>query len=179
MTVSCPLDCPHLQDARRHEKPRQLDPEKMPHRDIRVSEEFLAANEPLLAYTAHTLAGATMEAGNAVDLDVREAMESMIRTHRTLDSGLYYQSRPNNLIAGVIQERLQQGIDEFRREVSERTGSQGVRDKDVLGTLVFLARMEFQTNNGRPRSRAFIDFIQSNFLLGTRAKAPSLIVPGA
>jgi hypothetical protein len=179
VTVSCPLDCPHLQDARRHEKMPHLDPQKTPHMDIRVSEEFLRTAEPLLAYTSHILAGAALETQSAVDSDIREALDSMIRTYRTLESGLYYESRPNNLIAGAIQERLQGGIDEFREELAKRTGSNSVRDKDVLGVLVFLARMQFQYDNGRPRGRAFVDFLRINFLLPSKAEGPSLIVPGA
>ncbi|MCW5976436.1 MAG: hypothetical protein KIT09_00085 [Bryobacteraceae bacterium] len=179
VTVSCPLDCPHLQDARRHEKQPELDPEKIPHRDIRVSDDFLSANEPLLVSAANALAGAALDTQGAVDTDVREALDSMIRTQRTLESGLYYESRPSNLIAATVADRLRQAIEELRRGLAERTGSHSIRDKDVLGVLVFLARLEFQANNGRTRGRAFIDLLRRNFLPEETRGASSLIVPGA
>ena len=36
-------------------------------------------------------------------------------------------------------------------------------DADVLGTLVFLQRLEFQHSNGRRRGRAFFDFLRTYF----------------
>jgi hypothetical protein len=47
--------------------------------------------------------------------------------------------------------------------VQESTGTNPIRDVDVLGILVFLHRMELQHNNGRAKGRAFIDFLRQYF----------------
>ena len=104
-----------------------------------------------------------MESEKAVDLDAREAIESMVKTYRTLQSGLIYESRPQNPYAARIQERLMEAIEELRESIAEEAGMQMLRDTDVLATLVFLQRLEIQHNNGRRRGRAFFDFLRTYF----------------
>jgi hypothetical protein len=104
-----------------------------------------------------------MEARKSVDGDAREGLESLIKTYRTLESGLIYETRPNNPYAAEIQEALKQSIDELRQRLAETSGMQTLRDTDVLGALVFLQRLELQHNNGRRRGRAFFDFLRAYF----------------
>jgi hypothetical protein len=151
------LNCPYLQDARIHDKPVPISADQVPHKDIRVSEEFLAGNEELLIFLSGTLANAALNTDGAVDPDVREALESLIRSYRTLESGLYYESLPNNPLAANIYRTVQAAVAEFRQEEPKRLGMSKTRDADVLGVLVFLSRFELDQNNGRRKSRAFID----------------------
>lgn len=163
MTVSCPLECEYLQDARIREKPPLLSADDFPNRDIRVSDEFLRKHEPLLVVLAATIMRSALEHDGTIDYDVREALDSLIRTYRTLQSGLVYESRPTNPMAANIYARLQDAVEDLRRRVQEHTGTNTIRDVDVLGVLVFLHRMELQHNNGRTKGRAFIDFLRAYF----------------
>lgn len=104
-----------------------------------------------------------MASGKAVDRDAGEALEALIRTYRTLESGLIYETRPQNPYAVAIQEKLKESIEELRKRIAEESGMHTLRDADLLGTLVFLQRLEIQHNNGRPRGRAFFDFLRSYF----------------
>lgn len=162
MTVDCPLDCEYLREARLHEKPPEVDAAAYPNKDVRLTEEFLRDHEQLLVYTGAKLMEAALETGGAVDSDVREALESLIRTYRTLETGLLYETRPSNPVAGNIHYRLQEAIQELRKKLSEQ-GATGIRDAEVLGILVFLQRIEIHNNNGRKRGRAFIDYIREHF----------------
>ena len=45
-----------------------------------------------------------MQVPGVVDRDVLEALDGLIRTYRTLQSGVYYESRPNNPLAGSIYD---------------------------------------------------------------------------
>lgn len=163
-TVSCPLDCVYLREARTHEKPPDIDPKDIPNLDIRVSDSFLREHEPLLAFIIQAAADAGLGTDGAVDYDVREALAAMVKTYRTRESGLYYDSRPTNLIAAGIQVRMEKSIDEFRRAAVESSGLTTIRDADVLGVLAFLQRLEYQMNNGRKRGRAFLDFLHGQAL---------------
>jgi hypothetical protein len=156
VTVDCPLDCEYLQEARRREKPTPVEEAAIPNRDIKVTETFLRDNEPLLVFTGRSLAGASFETG-AIDFDVREALDALIRTYRTLQSGVYYESQPANLMAANIYRALQDALAEFRKREQESLGLSKTRDADVLGVLVFLQRIELDRNNGRRRGRAFLD----------------------
>jgi hypothetical protein len=160
VSVSCPLDCEFLQDARLHDKPVPLDPANVPHRDIRVTEKFLSDNEEVLVSVARKLGSAALEVPGVVDFDVRAALEALIRTYQTLQSGVYYETRPDNALAARLFAAVQDGIAEFRRLEQERLGLPKTRDADLLGVLVFFERLELDRNNGRPRGRAFIDMLQ-------------------
>ncbi len=181
VTVDCPFDCPYLQEARKHEHSQPVDPGKFPNRDIRVKEEFLEEHEPLLVAAANSLLEAALDTPGAVDNDVREALDALIRTQRTLQSGVYYESRPVNALANRIFGSTLSGLEEFRDLETEKLGMSRTRDADVLQILVFLQRMELDRNNGRPRGRAFMDFLRGFFSEPESAiavpPASSLILP--
>jgi len=161
ITVACPLECEYLQDARRHDKPVPLKGVALPHEDIRISDKFLADHEELLLFLGHRLNLAALETPGVADFDVRETLEALIRTYRTLQSGVYYETRPDNAPAKALFGKVQSALAEFRAQEQQRLGMPRTRDADVLGMLVFLERLELDRNNGRRRGRAFIDFLGS------------------
>lgn len=178
--MDCPLDCIYLRDAHRHEKITPTDPHDFPNQDIRVTEEFLHEHEPLLLFLARTVLDGALSTSGAIDFDVREALDALIRTYRTLQSGVYYETLPTNPIAASICRIVQRGLAEFRKEQSERSGMTQTRDADVLGLLVFLQRLELDNNNGRKRGRAYLDFLRTFFPeepAETTPASSSLIVP--
>jgi hypothetical protein len=162
VSISCPLDCPYLMEARRHEKPHEVNPDEVPNRDVQVNEDFLREHESLLVFLGSRLLEASLAQPGAVDSDVRDALESLIRTYRTLQSGLYYETRPTNLIAAGLHQRMQESVEGLRKELAEKN-AMPVRDAEILGMLVFLQRVELHENNGRPRGRAFIDYLRTYF----------------
>jgi len=180
VSVHCPFDCPFLQDARKHDKNPPVNPDEFPNLDIRVTDEFLHENEELLVFLGRGLMQSALEA-DAVDNDVREALEALIRTYRTLQSGVYYETRPQNPLAGRVFAGVQNAVAELRRMEQEERGVTHTRDAQVLGLLAFLQRLELDRNNGRRLGRAFLDFLRSFFAPAggqqQPAAAPSLIVP--
>ena len=167
VTVDCPLDCEYLREARTHEKPPDVNPDQFPNQDIRVSESFLRDNEALLLAMARALCTAAIETPGANDFDTREALGSLIRTYRTLQSGLYYESLPDNPLARVIHTRMQDDVRQYREQEAREKGVHQVRDAQVLGILAFLERLELSHNNGRRRGRAFIGFLLEYFAPAT------------
>jgi len=178
--VSCPLDCEYLREARRHEKPLPVDPKQIPNRDIPVSEEFLEEHAALVGTLVDALASAAFRIPGAVDTDARGAVQGLIRTYRTLEAGVYYESRPENPLAAAIFDAAQEAVTAFRSEERQRTGLSRTRDSDVLKTLVFLERIQIDRGNGRPRGRAYLDTLRS-FHSGGDGPEPaasgSLILP--
>ena len=177
--MACPLDCPHLRDARQHEKLAALDPEAMPNRDVRVSEQLLQENEALLSFLGQSLVGMALASAEPVDFDLREALEALIRTYRTRQSGLYYDSVPNNAIAARIYRGLEESLERFRKEETEKLGASRTRDSSVLAMLVFLQRLELDRNNGRRKGRAFIDLLHEFYVPSGPAasEASPLLLP--
>jgi len=165
--------------ARAH---RGAEADEFPNRDIRVSEEFLEEHEPLLVGAIGALMLAAFDTPGAVDSDVREALDALIRTERTLQSGVYYETRPDNALANQVFSGTQKGLEEFRKKEREELGMSRTRDGDVLTVLVFLQRFALDRNNGRPRGRAFLDSLRGFLGEAEGAAQPtprtsSLIVP--
>ncbi len=178
VTVDCPFDCIYLQEARAHEKPAEIADQELPNRDIKVTETFLRDNEALMVALSQGVVRALAEAPGIVDFDVREALEALIRTYRTLESGVYYETRPANPLANHVCNEAQRAVTDLRTREREQLGMTRTRDMDVLGMLAFMQRLELDRNNGRRRGRAFLDLLRTEF--GAAAAAggsPSIIVP--
>jgi hypothetical protein len=158
--VECPLDCEFLREGRRHERAPARDATEFPNRDIQVSEELLRANEQLLTFLSLTIFHSAMQVPGVVDCDVLEALDGLIRTYRTLQSGVYYESRPDNLLAASIFGAVQGALAEYRSAEQQELGLTKTRDADVLGLLVFLQHFGLNCDNGRRRGRAFLDALR-------------------
>jgi len=169
VSVSCPFECEYLQEARRHERLPDLKEEDIPNRDIEVTDAFLSENDNVVQLSSNLLLEAALAVPGAVDADVREAIESLIRTIRTLESGLYYESRPNNPLAGAVQQGFQAKMTQARQELARQAGVTSIRDLTILGALAFLQRVALHYDNGRSRGRSFLQFLHNSF----PAPAPS------
>ena len=158
-SVDCPLECIYLHEAHQHEKAPEFDASILPNTDIKVTEEFLRENQLVMAFLATTIYEAALANRGATDYDVREALDALVKTYRTMNAGLYYDTVPVNTFAAGIVTSVQSKVAEIRKREAEATGGSTLRDSAILGVLAFLQRLEYGHNNGRRRSRAFIDFI--------------------
>lgn len=178
ITIDCPSDCLHLREARLRETGPLVNEADLPNRDIRLTEQFIHEHEPMVFALALALRRA-MEEARAVDFDARDAISSLIRTYRTLESGLIYETQPTNPYAANILDRLKAAVENLRKGLQAEAGMPVLRDADVLGVLVFLERLELQHNNGRRRGRAFLDFLRAylpELPAEVSEKQPSLIL---
>lgn len=171
VTVNCPLDCEYLREARTHEKRAELDPKGLPNADIDLPERFLRQHSQLMMYTGAMLRTSIAKAKDAVDRDVREALDNLTRTYRTLSSGLYYESRSSNPYANEIQDSLQAAIAEYRKAAGQP--GTAVRDAEILGILVMFQRLSLTYDNGRPKGRWFIDFLAHEFPAPEQVEKPA------
>jgi hypothetical protein len=181
VTVSCPLECEYLQEGRKRDKRPPLDEgTEIPNLDLRVNEAWLHDHERLLAFMAGSLLRPALEIPGVVDHDLREALEALIRTYRTLQSGVYYETRPENPLAAGTCDMMKKAIAEYRREETQRLGITKTRDGEVLRLLVFLQHFELDSNNGRRLGRAFVDALRALYAAYPGAELPpesSLILP--
>lgn len=160
-TIDCPLDCPYLREARLHEK--RIEPKTLSNADIVISDEFVRRHENPMLLLGYSLTRAALANRQAVDSDVRQALEDLIRTYRTLSSGLYFDSRPVNPFAAGIYSAVQRDIAEFRDVI--RNQGTPIRDAELLALLVLFDRMASSFDNGRPKGRSFIDSLARQFAL--------------
>ncbi len=127
-------------------------PDDYPHQDLDSSERYLRTQEPLLLTTAGMIFFAAVKA-KALDLDVREGVAALINERRGLPVGCLGES------AAVLKEEFESRFATF----SSAALAEGMAftDHDVLRILAFFQREEMHTNNRRPKSRAYIDWLRS------------------
>jgi hypothetical protein len=159
VSLSCPLECEYLQEAHRREKPVPVDEEQISDADVTVSEEFLRDHEELLLFSMVSLVHAALRIDSATDADALEALDALIKTYRTAESGLLYETRPVNTIAASVQRGFSESLADYQKVRAERE-SLSFRNTEILGVLVFLRRMGRQNQNGRPRGRMYLDLLK-------------------
>ena len=186
VTLDCPSDCVYLQQAREHEKPRPMDEldRSALFLQVETGDQFLYEHEHLIMGLSYALAKSARADHALKDVDVIAALTAMAKSYETLaNSGLHYEAP----IAGVSQQAIvaevQKMIREYREAEQKHLGYTRLRDSDVLQALVFVLRMSHGRTSGRPKSRAFIDFLFSQFaekqsaVLAPQEARSSIIVP--
>lgn len=177
VTLDCPLTCEHLQQARRHERPRELSDAE---RDalfpqVEVREEFVYQREPLIVGLTYAISRAARADRSIVDRDAIAAVDALARSFQTLvGSGLHYEQHTTNLPQQAISQEMQRMLAEYRQTEEKHLGYSTLKDSEVLQALVFILRMAHARTNGRPRSRAFLEFLFAQF----PEREPSVLSPG-
>ena len=188
-TLECPLTCEYLIEARKHEKLIEVPQSAVPHPEVHITDEFMNRNDMLMRFVMMCVGVAAMTTPGATDADVREAIDSLVQSLKTADSGLVYEAKLSNPFAASIQEKIKAQIDRLRSQIAaSKDGAAVLRDKDLAGVLVFLSRVAISLNNGRRKGRAFLSMVNSRLPLaeaagqllesagGGEAPAPGLIV---
>jgi hypothetical protein len=160
VSLTCPLHCEYLEEAHKREKPVDVPEAQMSNPDIRVTEEFLREHEELLLFSIYSLLQAALRTPGANDSDVLDVLEALIQTHRTLESGLVYETRPENTVALGIHRLFTASLEDYQKERGEREKLPELRNSEILSVLVFLHRLAQQNQNGKPRCRLFMDLLR-------------------
>jgi hypothetical protein len=166
VTLDCPSDCVYLQQAREHEKPRSmrdLDPAAL-FVQVDVEDQFLYQHEHLLMGLTFALSKSVRADRSLNDTDLIAALTALTKTWETLvNSGLVYENPIASPAQQVVVAELQNMVKEYREAEQKHLGYAQLRDSEVLRALVFLVRMAHGRTSGRPKSRAFIDFLLAQF----------------
>ena len=156
--------------------------------DVEITEQFLYEREQLilgLSFALAKSAGADRPlAGRSLadrsladrsladrpllDRDLIAALSSLVKSYQTLvNSSLIYEPPTANLalqaIIRDIAREVETMVREFREAEQQHIGHTRLRDSEVLKALVFLLRLGLGRTSGRPKSRAFVDFLFAQF----------------
>jgi hypothetical protein len=187
VTIDCPSDCPYLLQARQQVQARQQAREHATGRshdewtgdrealftevevpEVEIAERFLYEREELILGLSFALAKSARGDRSLTDRDLIAAVSSLAKSYQTLvNSSLIYAPATTNLAhQGVVREiarEVETMVREFREAEEKQLGYNRLRDSDVLKALVFLLRMGLAHTSGRPKSRAFVDFLFAQF----------------
>jgi hypothetical protein len=166
VTLDCPNDCPYLIQAREHEKPRsadQIDPAAL-FLQIAVPDQFMYEKEHLLMGLSYALAKAARADRSLHDQDLVAALTVLAKSYeRRVNSGLHYEQPLTSDSQRRAANEVETMVREYREAEQKHTGYSTLRDSEVLKALVFLLRLGHGRTSGRPKSRAFVEFLFAQF----------------
>jgi hypothetical protein len=166
VTLDCPSECPYLQQAREHEKPRsaeEFDRASL-FLQVEISEQFTYEREHLLMGLSYALMKAARADRSLNDRDLIEALSAMSTSYeRRVNSGLHYDQPLTSAARQAVAAQVEEMLKQYREAEQKQLGYSNLRDGDVLKALVFLIRLGQGRTSGRPKSRAFIDFLFAQF----------------
>ena len=184
VTLDCPSTCEYLQEARKHEKPRELSDQDRAalFPKIEVKQSFVYEREPLVVGLTYAIARAARLERSINDRDAIAAVSSLAKRYETMvGSGLLYAEQSANIVQQRIADEMEKMIAEYRELEQKHVGYATLRDSEVLQALVMIVRMGYGKTSGRPRSRAFLEFLFQRFPekeAGVSApQGSSLIIP--
>lgn len=178
VTIDCPSDCPFLIASRQYDfERREFDRGKIPFADTKIPSSFVSAHEKLLSALSYAICIYAREHSGLVDTDVVASLESLAETHRTLSSGIYYEKPPDYVLQRELCEALKAALEDYRKAEARQAALSGTRDGEIRDALIFLAQLGAMRSNGRPKGRAYLDFLRSQFESDEFSKpAPNLLV---
>jgi hypothetical protein len=166
VTLDCPSDCAYLQQAREHEKPRpadQFDSASL-FLQVEISEQFTYEREHLLMGLSYALNKAAQADRSLNDRDLIAALSGLCtRYERLVNTGLHFEQPLTSAAQQSAAAQVEEMLKQFREVEQKQLGYSTLRDSDALKALVFLVRLGRGRTSGRPRSRAFIDFLFAQF----------------
>lgn len=166
VSLDCPSDCPYLRQARQHERPRTLDDTERAalFPNVEIREELLYEREPLLVGLSFAVNKASRADSALRDRDAIAALTALAESYERLSaSGLHYEPANTNPIQQSLMSEIRRIIAEYRELETRHLGYSSLRDSEILQLLVFLVRTAHAQTSGRPRSRAFLDFLAERF----------------
>ena len=181
VTIDCPRDCPYLIAAHRweveHLKP--IPEGEIPFPDVSVSRDQVQMRNATFYALGYMIAAYASKHPLLTDAELFDAVESLATTYRTLTSGIYYEKPPAGALAAGLYTTLAKLLQEEKKTEANQPGSSGLKDSEIFHLLVFLLRFARLRSNGRPRSRAFIEFLRAEYpaKAGATTEEPRIILP--
>jgi hypothetical protein len=181
VTIDCPADCAYLVAAHRWEQshPKPLVESDVPFPDVSFPPDLIHTRQAVLSGLGYTVLIYAAEQRTLYDADVFTAVQALAETRRTLLSGIYYEKPPEIPVAAGLYAALAKFIEEEKQHTAEHAEFPALKDTDIFQLLVFFLRFGRLRSNGRPRTRAFIEFLRSQFPVeaGVSKEEPRIILP--
>ena len=171
VSIDCPADCTYLIAAHRWEQehPKPLAESEVPFPDVSFPPELIRMRQGVMSGIGYTVASYAREQRSLNDADILAAGHALAETYRTLGSGIYYEKPPDNVVAAGLYAALAKFIEEEKKHEAEHPEFPALKDPEIFHLFVFFERFGRLRSNGRPRTRAFLEFLRAQFPAETAA----------
>jgi hypothetical protein len=181
VSIDCPSDCAYLLAAHRWEQehPKPLTESEIPFPEVSFPGDLIHTRQAVLSGIGFTVLIYGAEQRSLRDADVLAAAQAMAETYRTLLSGIYYEKPPDNPVAAGLYAALAIFFEDEKKHQAEHPEFPALKDSEIFHLLVFFLRFGWLRSNGRPRTRAFIEFLRAQFPrdTGLIKEEPRIILP--
>jgi len=181
VSIDCPVECTHLLAAHRWEQehPKTLAENEVPFPDVSFPADLIRMRQEVMSGIGYTVAAYAREQRSLTDSEVFAAAHAMAETYRTLVSGIFYEKPPENPVAAGLYSALAKFIEQGKSHEAEHPEFPALKDAELFHLLVFFERFGRLRSNGRPRTRAFLEFLRAEFLpeTGPVKEEPRIILP--
>jgi hypothetical protein len=181
VTIDCPGDCVYLVAAHRWEQshPKPIAEADVPFPDVSFPADLIHTRQAVLSGLGYAVLIYAADQRSLADSDVFAAVQAMAETRRTLLAGIYYEKPPEIPVAAGLYAALAKFIEEEKKHAAEHPEFPALKDMEIFHLLVFFLRFGRLRSNGRPRTRAFIEFLRSQFPQGgdVSKEEPRIILP--
>jgi hypothetical protein len=177
--IDCPSNCVYLHAGREYEGSKLARTTAPPPRTARLWQAaFLNSHYPLMLGLSQVVTAVRRSSPELADTDLLSVFDSLLQTFNTLDKGIYYDSapeRPNQRSLYLALKQFLDGPAESRAVLESRPTT-----RQILDVLQFMQELSAGITLPRPRSRAFLDHLESisRDPAQSRSEEPRLIVPG-
>jgi hypothetical protein len=154
----------------------EIDWSKVPFKETKFNRSFAETHGALLVDIDRAVCVFAAEHRETVDTDVLVALQTLAETYRTQTSGIIYEKPLDYALQRALYESLKAAIEKFRKDDAQRAGMTTLRDSEVRDGLIFLTQLCAVHANGRPKGRAYLDLIRSQFPKEEFQKSASNIV---
>jgi hypothetical protein len=173
--IDCPFGCVYLQAGREHEKEKKSTSDHLQLKDSRFSDrDFVESLSPVITMINRTILEVRDDFPEMTDADLREGLESLIKTYETQMKGIYYDFNPPGPISREIFLAVKQLVDTPLEE--NEASRRRLKTDVVLDSLKFNSEILEATALPRPKSRAFLDDLQKVFVESPPQKNESRII---
>lgn len=178
--IDCPESCEFLRIGRQREAAlegarhfQSPDPVEQERRS-RILESF----EPVIVNLQTLIAVERQSSRDLTDADVGEALDCLLKTLRTEDRGVIYETTSENLRAEGLRRQLSALIASWR--YPKDAGAQRIQLKDAIDCLELLRSVVASHLESGPASLSFVDFLLRYMPQSSRIETsgPSIIIPG-
>ena len=179
VSIDCPSDCPFLASSREYDwarQEREFDWSKLPFPDVKIAPSFANERASLLSAISYAIVAYARDNRPLVDDDVMASLQALAEAYRTLTSGLYYEKPPDYPYQRRLYEALKAALEEYKKAEAPRLAVSGPRDSDIRDALIFFTQLGARHNNGRPKGRAYLDLLRSQFPAEEFSRPESKIV---
>jgi hypothetical protein len=181
VSIDCPADCSYLLAAHRWEQehPKPLAESEVPFPDVSFPANLIRANQEVMSGIGYTVAAYAREQRSLNDSEILAAGHALAETYRTLGSGIYYEKPPDNLVAAGLYSALAKFVEDGKKRQAEHPEFPALKDSEIFHLFVFFERFGRLRSNGRPRTRAFLEFLRAQFPAesGVAKEEPRIIIP--